>query len=89
MPNADLDDTSGIPTDQVLHTLMTSMHRRKNVYGYVVSGYPRHLRDVAVYSERASTLGKKNQTNPLKPNPTDTPVVIKKKSRFCCTLSAS
>ncbi len=48
----DLNDTSGIPTRQVLHILMSSLKRGKNVYGYVVSGYPRHLRDVAVYSEK-------------------------------------
>ncbi len=52
----DLNETAGIPTSQVLHTLMESLQAKKDVYGYLVSGYPRHLRDVAVYSEKIGRI---------------------------------
>ena len=53
---SDLIDTSSIPTSQVASTLMTALKGRPNVYGYIVSGYPRSLRDVAVYLSQVCTL---------------------------------
>ena len=48
----ELHDIGSIPTSQVTHVVMAALQRQPNVYGYIVSGYPRNLRDVAIYSEK-------------------------------------
>ncbi len=53
-----MNDLSAIPSSQVVYMLMNSLKSKSNVYGYIVSGYPRHIKDVEVYSQKviAQTL---------------------------------
>ena len=45
----ELNDIGTIPTSRVTHTLNEELKGRANIYGYIVSGYPRNMRDVADY----------------------------------------
>lgn len=44
-----------IPTSKVTDTLAKAFKARPEAKGYLVSGYPRNMRDVADYMEKVST----------------------------------
>ena len=55
---ADVNDVSLIPTSKVTHTLMAALQNSPpNAKGFIISGYPRNMRDVADYLEKVSASG--------------------------------
>lgn len=52
LEGSDLRDVSLIPTSAVTKELIGAMKTRSNMKGFIISGYPRNMRDVADYLER-------------------------------------
>ena len=48
----DMIDIALIPTSRVTNVVMKAIKSRPKVFGYLISGYPRNIRDVADYLER-------------------------------------
>ena len=51
-----MTDAGLIPTSKVTDTLANAFSARPEAQGYVVSGYPRNMRDVADYLEKIGRL---------------------------------
>lgn len=50
--HADEKDMALLPTDLVTSTVMTALKNKRNVSGFIISGYPRNMRDVTDYLEK-------------------------------------
>ena len=45
----EVNDIGAVPTSQTLHVLMAALKAQSNIYGYLVSGFPRNMRDATEY----------------------------------------
>lgn len=57
----DLQDFSKLPSKTVTEVLMLEMKMAPAAKAYLISGYPRSMRDVVEYSEKVSHMSLENR----------------------------
>lgn len=51
-----MDDFNQMPANNLIQVLMMEMKMTVNASGYLISGYPRSMRDVVEYTEKVSSF---------------------------------